>query len=198
MSLDPLSDEAFAQAIDMMGNHQAARGAIHVEFYTEEIPDEAATEAEGRPMFKTVEMCRKRVPGDRDNVVEERIKYMKPDPRKEYPVEYARFQAGEKIQAQGQLLRRWGLLDPSTVKGYESLGIITVENLAAVSDANASQVRGLLADRQKAQDFLAMAKGLQPASEARAEAEKLRAQMRALQEQIDDLKAAKPKGKGKE
>lgn len=161
---------------------------VHAEFFWEEIRDEAASEKEGRPIFKSVEMCRIRVPGDKDNVIEDRVKYMSPDPRKRFPGQYARFKAGDAVQVVGTILREWGLIDRATAKSYEAMGIHTVEQLAGVSDANAAGVRGLIADKQKAIDFLEMAKGQAPLTQARAENAQLRAELQALREMVEEMR----------
>jgi len=185
-SIDPLSDAAFAQAIDFAKDSSAADKHLNVRFFLDELKDEAASKREGRPIFKSEEFCEIRY-GDKDNIVCERVRYMRPDPRLRFPVHYALFKAGESVQVVGTLLREWGLIDRSTAKGYEAIGIVTVEQLAEASDATAQQVRGLLMDRQKAKDFLSTAQGLAPLAAARAENADLRAQMDALRDQMKDL-----------
>lgn len=186
---DPLSPEAFATAYALQQDQNSADKHLHVLFEYDEIEDEEATKRAGRPMFRSVEMCEIRY-GDKDNVVRDRVKYMHPDPRQRFPAQYARFKAGEKVQVVGTLLREWGLVDRATAKGYEAVGIVTVEQLAGLSDANAQQVRGSIADRQKARDFLEMAKGLAPVAQARAEFDKAQEQIRALRDELDAMKAA--------
>jgi hypothetical protein len=143
----------------------------------------------GRPIFKQVEMCEIRY-GDKDNVVRDRVKSMHPDPRERFPGQYARFKAGEKTQIVGTLLREWGLIDRSMSKSYEAVGIFTVEQLAGLSDVNAQELRGSLADRQKAKDFLEMAKGHAPVAQARADLDRAQNEIRALRDELDAMKAA--------
>lgn len=183
-------DAQYAQADQYLQNPGEGDKHVGVTFFWEEIPDEKASEEAGRPIFKSVEMCEIKVPGDKDNVICDRVKYMRPDPRKRFPVQYARHKAGEKVQVVGTLLREWGLIDRATAKSYEAVGIHTVEQLAGLSDSNAQGLRGSLTDRQKAKDFLAMAAGQAPIAQARAENEKLRAEIQALREMVEDMKAA--------
>ncbi len=180
-TVDPLSAQAFQQAYDFQENPEKGDRTLNVRFFYEELKDEAASVNEARPVFKSVEMCEIRY-GDKDNVVCDRVKYMKPDPRQRFPVQYARFKAGEATQVVGTLLRQWGLIASTDAKSYEAIGILTVEQLAALSDQNAQQVRGAIADRQKARDFLAMAQGQAPLSQARAEIEALKERLAALEQ----------------
>jgi hypothetical protein len=182
---DPLSDAAFSD-LSKQGISDADR-QLHVTFFYEEIPDPKKTEEMGRPIFKSVEMCSIKAPGDKDNIVVERVARMQPDPRMRFPAQYARFKAGEKVQIEGTLLRQWGLITPAEAKSYEAVDVYTVEQLAGLSDSICQQYRGSLADRQKARDFLDQAKGLEPAAAARAENQRLRSEIEALREAIASL-----------
>lgn len=183
MSLNPLSDAAF----DDLSQQRLSDGdrQLHVSFFHEEIPDPKLTLEMGRQMYRTVEMCSIRRPGDRDVRID-RVEKMRPDPRLRFPLHYARFKAGEKVQVKGTLLREWGVIDRATAKSYEAVDIHTVEQLAGLSDTVCQQYRGSLADRQKARDWLDQVKGLEPVAKARAEAEELRAQVQALREQLEE------------
>lgn len=200
--IDPLSDAAFTD----LGSQQISDDdrRLHVTFFYDEIEDQKLTEQHGRPMFKSVEMCSIRIPGDKDNQVVGRVEKMTPDPRRRFPEQYARFKAGEKVQVEGTLLRAWGLITPAEAKSYEAIDVLTVEQLAGMSDQLCQQYRGAVADRQKARDFLDQAKGLAPASQARAENERLRAEIEALKEsvaalggKVPDAPAQAPKRRGR-
>jgi hypothetical protein len=193
---DPLSDAAFTDLASQGIADEDKR--LHVSFFYEEVPDAKKTEEMGRPMFKSVEMCSIKAPGDRDVVVE-RVTKMQPDPRQRFPGHYARFKAGQAVQVEGTLLREWGVLDRATAKSYEAIDIYTVEQLAGLSDGNCQQHRGSMADRQKARDWLDKAKGLEPVAQARAENAKLRAEIEALKEAIEAMggKVPEPESKRK-
>lgn len=191
MTQDPLGVDAFQQAYEFQQNPGAGDRTLNVRFFLDEILDEAASEKEGRPIYRSVEMCEIRY-GDKDNVVTDRVKYMHPDPRRRFPDQWARFKAGEATQVVGTLLRQWGLIPAADAKGYEALGIMTVEQLAGLNDTNAQQIRGSIADRQKARDFLAMAAGQAPVAQARAENEALRKEVQALRDMVESLGARPP------
>lgn len=185
--IDPLSDAAFFKAAEFMEHPDQADKVMRVRFYDDQVPDPEATAKEGRPMFKTVEMVEIQAPGDKLNIVAGEVRYMVPDPRLRFPVQYAQWKAGDKVQVTGTLLRQWGLIDQATAKSYEASGVYTVEQLAALADQNL--IRGAIADRQKAKDFLEMAKGQAPLTQARAEMQKMKEQMDAQKEQLAELTA---------
>jgi hypothetical protein len=191
VNVDPLSDAAF-EDLNAQRTSEADRG-LRVEFFYDEIPDAKKTEEMGRPMFRSVEMCSIKIPGDKDNQVVGRVEKMNPDPRKRFAALYRNWKAnGENKQVEGTLLRQWGLITPAEAKSYEAVEIFTVEQLAALSDATCQQYRGSVADRQKALDFLAQAKGLEPAAKARAENTALRAELDALKEQVAAMAGGTP------
>lgn len=182
--IDPLSDAAF-EDLNAVGSDEEKK--LRVTFFNDEIKDDASTAKEGRPIYRTVEMCEIRIPGDRDNIVVGRVTKMSPDPRERFPAAYARFQRKQSVQVVGTPLRKWGLIETTEARSYEDLGIVTVEQLAELSDANCQQLRGSLADRQKARDFLAQAKGQAPVAAARAELAAAKSEIEALKEQIAAL-----------
>lgn len=195
--LDPLSDEAFAQAYDLSKDQSAADKHLRVRFFVQEFEDKAASAKEGRPIFRSDEMCEIRY-GDKNNVAVDRVRYMVPDPRKRFPVQYARFKAGEKVQSVGTPLLEFGQIPRSRALEYKALEIHTVEELAGLSDTTCQGIRGSMADRQKALDFLDQAKGAAPLVQARAELEALREELRALKDQMRDRPAEDaPKRRGR-
>jgi hypothetical protein len=186
---DPLSDAAFDD-LSSQGLADADRN-LAVDFFREEIPDPKKTEEMGRPMFRTVEMCSIRVRGTQDTVVG-RVDKMQPDPRKRFRRKYEDWKTDKGVEVEGTLLREWGFMDRATAKSYEALDILTVEQLAGLSDAVCQEHRGSLADRQKARDFLDKAKGLEPVAQARAENAALKAQIEALREAIQSMGGTVP------
>jgi hypothetical protein len=182
--VDVESVGSFEQTLQFQGDQNAADKFLAVRFSWDEIEDPVETAKQGRPIFKSVEFCEIRVPGDRDGIVKDRIKYMHPDPRERFPVAYAKFRAGEKVQVTGTPLREWQALTRAQAKSYEASNIFTVEQLASLADNHAQSMFGSIADRQKARDFLAQSAGQAPLTQARAEIDKLREEIKFLREQI--------------
>lgn len=183
------------------GDTSAADRALAVRFYTDDVEDPVESKKQNRPIFKTVECCEIRIPGNRDEITQGPIKYIKPDPRERFPQAYARFKAGARSQIVGTLLREWGMIPSTRAKEYEALGVHTVEQLAAIGDsqAQAREWFGSLEDRQKAKDFLASAAGLAPVSQLREENEDLRAKLAELSAKVEAMAqgAPAPKRRGR-
>jgi hypothetical protein len=182
--LDVESVDSFSDVVRFQSNQDEADKHLIVQFYMDEVEDAVKTAEAGRPMFKSVEMCEIRVPGDKDCIIRDRVKSMSPDPKLRFPNQYARFQRGEKNQMEGTPLREWGFISRASAKGYEAANIYTVEQLAGLSDANAKQIFGSFADRQKAIDFIEQAKGNAPLTQARAEMEVMRQEIQALRDLV--------------
>jgi hypothetical protein len=181
--VDIESTSGYEQAIRYQNDTAAGDRALAVRFYTDEFPDAEATAREGRPMFRTEECVEIQVPGSRD-IKMGRVKYMKPDPRQRFPEAYANFKKKAAAQYVGTPLAEWGWIPRSAAKSYAALGIHTVEHLAGLSDTHAREIMGSIADRQKARDFIAQAKGQEPLAQARAELEKAQAQIADLVETV--------------
>ena len=177
---DPFDVSEFAKAAAYASDPQGADRGLYVRFFTDELKDEKASAEAGRPIFKSIEMCEIRF-GDRNNVVVDRVSKMDPDPRIRFAPQYAKFKAGEDIQVVGSLLREWGRMDRSTAKGYEAIKIYTVEALAALTDDQCKSMRGSMADRQMARDWLEQMGGVEIEAKLRAENDELRKKIDNLQ-----------------
>jgi hypothetical protein len=185
--VDVESVGSFEQTLQFQGDQNAADKHLAVRFSWDEVEDPVETAKQGRPIFKSVEFCEIRVPGDRDGIIKDRIKYMHPDPRERFPQAYAKFKAGDKQQVVGTPLREWQGLTRAQARSYEAANIFTVEQLASLGDNHAQTMFGSIGDRQKARDFLAQSAGQAPLTQARAEIEKMREEIRNLRDQVAGL-----------
>ena len=183
---DEINDAGFTQAANFfaMGprGEMEADKSLGVTFYTMEEEDSVQTVKQGHPVFRTVECVRIQVPGEKEPRGG-RVKSVYPDPRLRFRAQYERFKAGQTRQIVGQPLNQWGLLTPARAKEYEYFGVYSVEQLAALADTSVQNIQGSLGDRQKARDFLEMARGQAPIAQARAEIEKLRLELAALRDE---------------
>jgi hypothetical protein len=184
--LDVESPESFDQVLSFQRDTAKADQQLAVRFYVDEVEDSAASAAAGRAIFKAVEFCEIRVPGDRDSVVQERVRYMTPDPRDRFPAAYAKFKRGEKSQHVGTPLHTWGPMPRAQALTYAAAGIYTVEQLASLADNHAQSLPGSIADRQRARDFIAEANGQAPLAQARLEMQAMRDEIRALRDALRD------------
>lgn len=185
--MDVESAGSFSEVLTLQQNQAAADASLGLTFEEIDVEDEAASRAEGRPVFKTRHLATIRIPGDKDNAFTFWADKMNADERRRFGKRYQEWKETHTNKVEGTLLREWGLMSRARGREWEALNVFTVEQLAALSDANLQNMRGGNLERQKARDFLEFAKGQAPLIQARAENEKMKAQMSALQEQVDKL-----------
>jgi len=161
---------------------------LYVEFHYEDIHLEARSEAEGRPIYDRVPFISIYIPGDKTKKVVRAVRTQwfgdTPPDTERFHRQWAAFQQGEKVMAEGLPLKEWPIMTTSQVKELNGLNIYTVEQLAEVPDTNLDALghagRSL---RDKAKGHLARLAST-------ASADKLSAQNEDLQRQLDELRAS--------
>lgn len=148
--------------------------------------------AMGRPVYEDLDFIRKRIPGDKDQIVERRVRE---EDRRKYPERWRLYKAGQSQAAIGTPLEKWAGLEKSQVLEMAHFGIKTVEHLAGVSDEGLSKIGPYIALRQKARDWLATARGNAPVDALRADLARkdndIQVLKRMLEEQAASLKELK-------
>ena len=177
-----ITEMAMSTGVATNGDEQLA-----VKFYLNPRKDEAASEAEGRPIFKEVEYISISVPGDRSS---ERNRPARQKDKERFPEHYRRFKAREEQEVmEGTPLSEWPGLTRAQVEEMKFFKILTVEQLAGMSDANTSNIMGMAVLKQKAQKYLEAAKD-NAAAEALVKAE---ARIADLEAKLNTLLEDKPK-----
>jgi hypothetical protein len=169
-------------------------GACAIEFFQNAEKNNFKTSQAGRDVFEDFDYIRIYIPGGKD-IVERRVT---DEDKFEYPKHWAQYEAKREQIGEGTPLEQWTALAPSQVAEWKSFKVFTVDQLAALSDANCSAFgAGATAMRKKAQAFLELASGSSaPLEKLTAENESLQNQLACLQEQFAELKAAfEAKGK---
>jgi hypothetical protein len=186
--MDVESAGSFAEVLSLQSNEAAADARLRVTFEEVEVEDGKASEKEGRPIFRTKHIGSIYVPGDKDNVVTFDAEKMDSDQRRRFWKRYQEWKETRTNRVDGTLLRECGgLMSRARAREYESLNVLTVEQLADLSDANLRNMPRADGERQRAKDFLATAKGQAPLTQARAENQKLQQQVTALSEKVEKL-----------
>lgn len=136
-----------------------------------------------------------RAPGDKDFIVQREMRELD---KYRFEKEWKLFEESEKgaVGLDGTPLDAVPFLDVARIADLQASGVKTVEQLAAISDANGQKFMDFHRMRQAAKDFLAAAKGAAPLQEMRAELESRDAQIAALQKQIKEIAEAQAKKKG--
>jgi len=156
--------------------------SLLVKFYMDSREDVQATQREGRPIFKEVEIIDIRIPGNRDNIV---IRPIRKEDIERFPRHYKLFKervAGAEDSPVGTPLSLWSYLRAPQIKEFEYFNVKTVEQLVAMPDSVGSKFPGIQNIKQKADEYLSAAKKKAPIA-------KLQAQIDELMAKLDDLAA---------
>jgi len=137
--------------------NQVQEAQMVVEFFTEAIEMTFQSKKEGRPIFKEIPWVKILNPGDNTTVIERPATNRD---REKYPNAWARYENAVRGDAVGTPLEKWQLINKAMLREAQYYHINTVEQLAAISDANVSKMgMGFQDLRRKAQAYLAAAAG---------------------------------------
>lgn len=160
-----------------------------VKFFLKARPDKAATEKEGRPMFKEVEYIDIKVAG---NSTAGACRPARQGDIDRFPRHYQAFKNRVAPPESGTPLAQWGLLSTDLVAQFSFMNIKTVEQLANLSDTYASQIMGGGNFKRKAADFLVYTKDqkqLADKFELTRENKELKETVQTLTERLDKLES---------
>jgi len=133
------------------GREAEADANLMVKFFMREKQSMTKTQEEGRPVFEDREYVEIRVPGKRDALACRPATY---DDKQRFPRHYTAFKDRTELPQEGTPLAQWPIMTRSMVEELSFLKIKTVEQLVAMSDNDAGQIRGGLSLKQKAKAFL--------------------------------------------
>lgn len=143
--------------------------------------------AAGRPIYDDKEFVEIIIPGDKTQAVHREVT---DKDRREYAAQYNAWKSGQdQTAASGTMLEKWPGVTKSQVEELKHFKIRTVEQLAELSDGNASRMGPILSLRQKAKDFLEQAKGNAPLEKMRNELQSRDNEIETLKRQVAELAA---------
>lgn len=178
------SENVFRNLAD--GHHQDPNddtSKVLINFYTKGVHDPDESAKAGRPIFTDVNYIKIMVPGDPGNIIDRPV---------ENEIDLRRFgrayeewkRSGVQAEGNGTPLEAWPGLTAAQVAQLKYYNVRTVEQLSAMSDANLQNIGPILALRQRARDYVAVAKGEAPLTKVRAELEESNAMIAAMKEQM--------------
>jgi hypothetical protein len=186
---DPLDfSDSIAAANRERSARTETRGSIRVTdgvipvFYTKEIQDMAASEAAGRPIYRSEPWIEIIVPGSRDKVTMP----VRPDHKARFPEQWESFERGDAHQiADGTPIVEWQAIPRTRAMELRAQGFFTVEQLA---DAGDNQLQRAGGDARRLQEqakaFVSGQRELDRERELRAEIEAKFADMVARNEEL--------------
>lgn len=168
---------------------------LNVRFSMEARIDRAKTEAEGKECYRDIEFISIFIPGDKTLSVHRPVM---PVDKNRFRLQYKQFKDNASETVLGTPLSTWALIGPSQRKDLEYLNCRSVEQLAGMSDIGAQSMHGLIALRQKAQNYLKAKEEDAGLIKMVAELQQRDDAIAALQAQVTALAAlAETKHKGK-
>ena len=161
-------------------------------FMNEPVQNFKKTEAEGRPIFDTMEIVQIFVAGDEFN----RVSHPVDDAiRRRFASQYAAWKSkGDSKTVSGTPLKMWPLLTIANVAEFEALNIFDVEGLSNIPDTSLPRMPGLRDWRERAKAWLANAKGGAEASRLAAENAQLKDDVAGLKSEIERISRMVEKG----
>src|SRR5262245_29482374 len=119
-----------------------------VQFYMGTQPDDAATAAKGRPIYKDYECIK--IFTSKDNIIDRPVR---DTDKQRWPGAYAAWkQTGESVPgAVGTRLEHWPLMTRAQVEEYRYFKVFTVEQLAELPDSTVQKIMGAPKLKQLAQ-----------------------------------------------
>lgn len=153
-------------------------------FFYEPVPDDAASEREGRMVCRDMERVRLQIAGDPFTAA---VHPVTDYDRQRFPDAYRHWkQSNEAQHIIGTPLKMWPPASPSLVKEAESVNIYSVENLAAVADVHIGRLSNGREWRDKAIAWLNVAKDSAAGTAYAAENERLKARIESLENMFKD------------
>lgn len=162
----------------------------YVRFYEKEVLNGFKSEQENRPIYDMVDFVRIEIPGNALSIIDT---IAGEHHKQQYPMQWARYQnerTDDKIE--GTLLRDWALLRASQVKELNHFQFYTVEQVANASDQQVNSVSMIVgmgghAFRDKARQYLKVAKDSALVQHQNEELGKRDAEIEALKQQMQEL-----------
>lgn len=167
---------------------------LFVKFHMGAILDGAESAKVGFPKYKDVPFVTIAVPGDKSFVIDRPIWDDENNPRSDtqrFARAWAAFKAGHADDAViGTPLAEWPPISKGQIETLLFQKVRTVEQLAALSDANCQRYLGTIQLRAKAREWLERAEKEKPFQEMRQEMDKKSEEVAQLRDELASLKAA--------
>lgn len=156
---------------------------LAVRFFIKAKQDSDLSAEAKRPIFKEHEYISVMVPGDRHQMVVRPVTdYDKSRFSKQYE-HWKKTQSNELVI--GTPLEAWGVLNLAQVEEYRYFGIRSIEQMADLRDDICSKIMGAVSLKQRAQQFMALAKDEAPMKKFQAELDKRDNEIATLRQAVE-------------
>jgi hypothetical protein len=173
-------------AMNFEQNQQAeADRKLLVIFYKDVVKNEPKSTEAGRPVFDEIDLVKIITPGSRDSYVgDASYEY-----QERFPQQWARYKAGKSQEMSGTPLNQLPWLGVGQIAEFNAVGCYTVEQLVGMPDAVSQKFMGHHAIKQRAAQYLNLAKENAPLMKMESELKQRDEQIAQLQETVNALLA---------
>ena len=170
------------------GAEHADDKKLWVKFEVRAVKNEFKSNKEGRPIFDEVEYIHIIVPGSRDIL----ITPLDDQYKRRFAERYTKWKATERkeMELEGTILAEVPWMTKGTIAELNASNVMTVEQLAEMSDSNAMKFLGNFKLRERAKLFLEAARGEAPALRLQQELEQRDLHIKTLEQRLTALEAA--------
>jgi hypothetical protein len=161
-------------------------GGVYPRFFIEPVQDELASAQQGRPIFRQEERVEIVIPGDPTKCPVHRVT---DEHRNRWQQQYDAFKKGMETPVEGTPLEEWPALNRAQVAELRGIGILTVEQVAGLSDTATQRVMGLAGLRTRALAYLDDASAIALTEKLSAENDALQLEISTLKRQVEELGA---------
>lgn len=154
------------------------------QFYMGAIRDDAASEKEGRPIYRDEECIR--IFNSKDNIIDRPVR---DTDKARWPGKYAAWkQTGvSEAGAAGTRLENWPAMTRAQAEEFKYFKVFTVEQLAELPDSVAQKIMGAAKLKQMAKLTVEAARGEEPFRRMQADSEKKDGEISFLKAEVERL-----------
>lgn len=160
---------------------------LYVRFYIRPVMNAFRSSEEGRPIYDEKEYINVIIPGDSKTTVDCPVN---DEFRRRFQKQYDQFKRGIANVVEGTPLEMWPQMSVGLVAELKAMNVLTIEQLAGLSDSVAQKIMGFHDLRRKAQSFLDAAKGEAESNKLARELEKRDDEIATLKLQMQQLMQA--------
>ena len=162
-------------------------GSTRPRFFMQSIKDELATARAGREIYHEIEMIERLMPSVMQYTIP--VNKVTDADRQEFPREYEAFIKGLELAPEGTPLEVWPRLNRAMVDELKSIGLRTVEEIAALDDRGTQRAMGLVGLRNLARAYLDDAEAQALSSALMKENDELKVEIARLSKQGEEFGA---------
>lgn len=155
---------------------------LAVRFFRKAKQNPDKTQEAGRPIFDEVDYVQVMIPGDRNAT---NMRPVRPGDIQRFQKQYEHWKSTQSNEmVSGTPLEAWGVLSLAQVEEFRYFGVRTIEHMAELRDDVCMKITGALQLKQRAVQFMQIAKDEAPMRKVQAELDKRDGEIETLRQAI--------------